>query len=104
VSIATATDEPVFFRLGLSFYGNSISDPGLLTGPRETMLREAVAALAPTAPIQELVEYVKAQQTLSYPDGAGAMPEKAISGLFVRAGVSGSGVVIVVSTPRTALK
>lgn len=82
-------------KFTVSWHGESRRQPARLTTRREAFLRELLASMKSRADAGAVVAYVKANQQLRYPDGVATAPERLIGGLNVKAGVTGSSLLVV---------
>ena len=79
----------------VSWHGESRQQPARLTARPEAFLKELLASMSSRADANTVVAYVKANQQLRYPDGVATAPERSVGGLRVKAGVTGSSLLVV---------
>jgi hypothetical protein len=98
VTIEFEIDNNVIQRFSVLWLGESKIQPATLTRKREAFLRELLASMSSRADANAVVAYVKANQQLRYPNSVGmTAPEHHVGGLKVKAGVTGSSLIVVLS-------
>ena len=81
-------------RIGVQWYGESTLHPAAFTSPKESFLRELLAATLPDIKVETVISYVRSQKAKDYPGGGNAIPRKTLGGVRVYSGTCGEALIV----------
>ena len=94
ISVELSSAPSFLTRLGISFYGSSLSSPATFSQSREKFLRDLLSSTHPDIPIEKVIELVKSEQRRAYDGGSTQMPRIPIGNTSVFIGTVGADLIV----------